>query len=122
MYSGAEKELKILGDGDSGQKNCYEVYVPSSRFRVIGEIAKDGDDKHTTNWAHFEVAVDLGAGGNQTVLLESQSYPAPNPPDDQEEGHWKDEVPRVRLFGDKVIAAWDMRGSADYSCHESADS
>ncbi|MFP4029917.1 MAG: hypothetical protein ACLFWL_19240, partial [Candidatus Brocadiia bacterium] len=110
VYPDAEKELKILGDGDSGQKNCYEVYVPSSRFRAIGEIAKDGDDKHTTKWAHFEMTVGL----NQTVLLESESDPAPNPPDprdDQEEGHWKDEGPRVRLFGDKVIAAWDMRGS-----------
>ncbi|MBS3764259.1 MAG: hypothetical protein KGZ25_13260, partial [Planctomycetes bacterium] len=97
VYSGAEKKLMILGDGDSDQENCYEVYVPSSRFRAIGEIAEEDDDKHTTKWAHFELAVELAAGENQMVLLESEPDPSENAAD------------RITLFGDKEIAAWDMR-------------
>ncbi|MBS3763070.1 MAG: hypothetical protein KGZ25_07185, partial [Planctomycetes bacterium] len=108
VYPEAEKELKILGDGDSGQKNCYEVYVPSSRFRAIGEIAKDGDDKHTTKWAHFEVVVGMGCGDGAAVRFVTESAPSEHDQTYDEHGRLLNAGPRIAAFADKAAPAADI--------------
>jgi hypothetical protein len=99
--------LRLLGHGDSSGPNLYEAYVPSSRFRKDVKIANGPTDKHVTRHAHFQVEV---AGRGLTV----RSDPLPEPdqgPERNRNGHWKDRGPRITLFGDRTLAAWDMRPS-----------
>jgi hypothetical protein len=77
--------LRVPGHEDtSDEKNLYEAYVRSSRFRDIHNwndghqrICNSTDDKHVTRYAHFEVRCGFQSGGMRTSFtLTSDPKPA----------------------------------------------
>ncbi|MFW6457566.1 MAG: hypothetical protein ACOC0A_04650, partial [Planctomycetota bacterium] len=101
VYPGAKKELRILGDGDSDQENCYEVYIPSSKFRGV-QIAEEDSDKHFTENAYFELSMNL-----QNGLAFGSELPSPDPEPESTQ-HLPDIGPRLSVFGDRTLPAYDI--------------
>ncbi len=98
-----------MGTGET-QPNRYEVYIPSSNFRNV-QISHSKNDKHVTEWAHFEMTTDLKLPSGVTVTLASEKDPPQADNREQSGATWNDEGPRITRFGDKKIAAWDLKPS-----------
>jgi hypothetical protein len=91
LLTKADSPWQLLGHKESdGQKNLYEVYVHSKEFR-----SKACDlTHHFTKHARLAVSIGLATGGSakKIELLSGRGG-------------------KVKRFGDRGIAAWDMRPS-----------
>jgi hypothetical protein len=104
------EKLEVLGNGDSAQTNCYEVYVPSREFRGFQLDTPWGVDKHLTKWAHFEMEIMLRAGADAgQVTLESGARPSNPQPAIAPDGESVNNTgPCITQFADDTLPAWDI--------------